>query len=56
MRKLNPKKRRFSTPLVLTVLKSIQVMFPSPPTPATNTICFVIFQMQIQLATGSNMN
>ena len=31
-------------------------MFPSPPTPATNTICFVIFQMQIQLATGSNMN
>lgn len=51
MRKLNPEKRRISTPLVLTVLKSIQVMFPSPPTPATNTIFFVIFQLQIQLAT-----
>lgn len=51
MRKLNPKKRRFNTSLILTVLKSIQVMFPSPPTPATNTICFVIFQLQIQLAT-----
>ena len=45
MRKLNPKKRSISTPLVLTVLKSKQVMFPSPPTPATNTICFVIFQL-----------
>lgn len=56
MRKLNPKKRCISTLLILTVLKSIQVMFPSPPTPATNTICFVIFQLQIQLATGSNMN
>lgn len=56
MRKLNPKKRSISTPLVLTVLKSKQVMFPSPLTPVTNTICFVIFQLQIQLATGSNMN
>ena len=29
MRKVNPKKRSISTPLVLTVLKSKQVMFPS---------------------------
>ena len=51
MRKLNPKKRSISTSLILTVFKSIQVMSPPPPTPATNTICFVIFQFQIQLAT-----
>ena len=51
MRKLNPKKGSISTPTILAVSKSTQVMFPSPPTPATNTICFVIFQLQMQLAT-----